>query len=152
MRCLRTTIAATLMLLLLTAGASASEITASAELEDAGGKVVATATFTQTDGGVRIEVEAEGLEAGLHGIHFHETGRCEDAAFDSANIFLQGIDQGNTTQEKMNAYLSTVTYKGVANTYKFTDKGELDPTLIKVWAFKFDATGNPLADQGAPTT
>jgi len=73
-------------------------------------------------------------------------GTYSDVAFDAANIFLQGIDAGNTTPEKLNTYLSTVNYKGIANTYKFTDKGELDPTLIKVWAFKFDQTGDTKAD------
>ena len=73
-------------------------------------------------------------------------------AFDAANMLLQGIDAGNTTTEKLNTYLSTVNYKGIANTYKFTPAGELDPTLIKVWAFKFDASGNTIADQEAPTT
>jgi branched-chain amino acid transport system substrate-binding protein len=58
-------------------------------------------------------------------------GTYSDVAFDAANIFLQGIDAGNNTTEKLNTYLSTVNYKGIANTYKFTDKGELDPSLIK---------------------
>jgi len=74
-------------------------------------------------------------------------GTYSDVAFDAANIFLQGIDAGNTTPEKLNTYLSTVNYKGIANTYKFTSAGELDPTLIKVWAFKFDASGENKADQ-----
>jgi branched-chain amino acid transport system substrate-binding protein len=73
-------------------------------------------------------------------------GTYSDVAFDAANIFLQGIDAGNTTPEKLNTYLSTVNYKGIANTYKFTSQGELDPTLIKVWAFKFDQTGDTKAD------
>jgi len=47
----------------------------------------------------------------------------------------------------MNTYLSTVNYKGIANTYKFTAEGELDPSLLKVWAFKFDGTGDTKADQ-----
>lgn len=79
-----------------------------------------------------------------------DAGTYSDVAFDAANIYLAGIDAGNTTAEKMNAYLTTVDYKGIANEYKFTPTGELDPSLIKVWAFKFDATGNPLADQEAP--
>jgi branched-chain amino acid transport system substrate-binding protein len=73
-------------------------------------------------------------------------GTYSDVAFDAANIFLQGIDAGNTTTEKLNTYLSTVNYKGIANTYKFTDKGELDPSLLKVWAFKFDESGDNKAD------
>jgi branched-chain amino acid transport system substrate-binding protein len=77
-------------------------------------------------------------------------GTYSDVAFDAANIFLKGVDAGNTTPQKMNTYLSTVQYQGIANTYKFTSTGELDPTYIKVWAFKFDANGEPVADQEAP--
>ena len=80
-----------------------------------------------------------------------DAGTYSDVAFDAANMLLQGIDAGNNTTEKLNTYLSTVEYKGIANTYKFTDKGELDPSFIKVWTFKFDATGNQLADQEVPT-
>ncbi|MFI5897267.1 branched-chain amino acid ABC transporter substrate-binding protein [Actinoplanes sp. NPDC051513] len=79
-------------------------------------------------------------------------GTYSDVAFDAANIFLQGIDAGNNTTEKLNTYLSTVNYKGIANTYKFTDKGELDPSLIKVWAFKFDASGDAVKDQEIKTS
>jgi branched-chain amino acid transport system substrate-binding protein len=73
-------------------------------------------------------------------------GTYSDVAFDAANVFLQGIEAGNTTPEKLNTFLSTVNYKGIANTYKFTPAGELDPTLIKVWAFKFDESGDTKAD------
>jgi branched-chain amino acid transport system substrate-binding protein len=79
-----------------------------------------------------------------------DAGTYSDVAFDAANIFLKGIDAGNTTPDKMNTYLSTVKYTGVANTYKFTDVGELDPTYIKVWAFKFAADGSVQPDQEAP--
>ncbi|GAA4600074.1 branched-chain amino acid transport system substrate-binding protein [Actinoplanes octamycinicus] len=73
-------------------------------------------------------------------------GTYSDVAYDAANIFLQGIEAGNTTPDKLNTYLSTVNYKGIANTYKWTAEGELDPTLIKVWAFKFDESGDTKAD------
>ncbi|HEY7174890.1 MAG TPA: branched-chain amino acid ABC transporter substrate-binding protein, partial [Micromonosporaceae bacterium] len=77
-------------------------------------------------------------------------GTYSDVAYDAANIFLQGISQGNTTTAKMNTYLSTVDYKGVANEYKFQPNGELDTSLIKVWAFKVD-NGQVVPDQAAPT-
>jgi branched-chain amino acid transport system substrate-binding protein len=79
-----------------------------------------------------------------------DAGSYSDVAFDAANIFLKGIDAGNTTPEKMQTFLSTVVYTGVANTYKFTSTGDLDPAYIKVWAFKFDANGQVVADQEAP--
>jgi branched-chain amino acid transport system substrate-binding protein len=81
-----------------------------------------------------------------------DAGTYSDVAFDAANIFLQGIDAGNTTTAKLNTFLSTVDYKGVANEYKFTSTGELDPTLIKVWAFKVDATGVQQPDQEIKTS
>jgi branched-chain amino acid transport system substrate-binding protein len=81
-----------------------------------------------------------------------DAGTYSDVAFDAANIFLQGIDGNNTTTDKLNTFLSTVDYKGVANEYKFTSVGELDPSLIKVWAFKVDATGVPQPDQQIQTS
>jgi branched-chain amino acid transport system substrate-binding protein len=80
-----------------------------------------------------------------------DAGTYSDVAFDAANMFLAGLDAGNTTPEKMNTYLSTIDYKGIANEYKFTPTGELDPSLIKVWTFKFDKSGNTIADQEVPT-
>jgi branched-chain amino acid transport system substrate-binding protein len=81
-----------------------------------------------------------------------DAGTYSDVAFDAANIFLQGIDGGNNTAAKLNTYLSTVDYKGVANEYKFTSVGELDPSLIKVWAFKVGADGVPAPDQQIQTS
>lgn len=81
-----------------------------------------------------------------------DPGTYSDVAFDAANMFLQGIDGGNLATDKMNTYLSTIDYKGVANEYKFTDVGELDPALLKVWAFKVDATGAPQPDQEIKTS
>ncbi|RZU53029.1 branched-chain amino acid transport system substrate-binding protein [Krasilnikovia cinnamomea] len=78
-----------------------------------------------------------------------DAGTYSDVAFDAANIYLQGIDAGNTTPEKLISYLSSVNYQGIANTYKFTATGELDPQFIKVWAFKFDANGNTIPDAEA---
>lgn len=75
-----------------------------------------------------------------------DAGTYSDVAFDVANIYIEGIKAGNTTKAKMMEYLKGVNYKGVANTYKFTDKGELDPSFLKVWAFKV-VGGAVTADQ-----
>lgn len=78
-----------------------------------------------------------------------DAGTYSDVAYDVANIFLQGIEKGNTTFDKMLSYLGSVQYQGIANTYKFTDKGELDPSLFIVWTFKFK-NGEQVPDQAAP--
>lgn len=57
---------------------------ATAELRDARGQVVGTATLTEEAAKVRLVVQARGLAPGKHGIHIHAVGRCEPPAFASA--------------------------------------------------------------------
>jgi superoxide dismutase, Cu-Zn family len=57
---------------------------AKAELKDAKGQPVGTATFTQTKQGVRIAVRAKNLPPGEHGIHIHEAGKCDPPDFKTA--------------------------------------------------------------------
>ena len=70
--------------LLASAPALAWADTARAELKDAQGKIVATATLTDAPGGVRIALRASGLKPGAHGLHIHAVGVCEPPAFTSA--------------------------------------------------------------------
>ncbi len=49
---------------------------ARAELVNAAGAFIGTATFEQTPTGVLITVAAAGLAPGAHGIHLHDTGAC----------------------------------------------------------------------------
>jgi Cu-Zn family superoxide dismutase len=51
--------------------------TASAQVMNATGQQVATATFVQQIKGVKIDVVANGLTPGAHGIHIHTTGSCD---------------------------------------------------------------------------
>jgi Cu-Zn family superoxide dismutase len=63
------------------------ETAASAQLVDSTGANAGTLTFTQANGGVRVEGQVQGLSAGDHGMHIHEGGVCETgmgAAFTSA--------------------------------------------------------------------
>jgi branched-chain amino acid transport system substrate-binding protein len=76
-------------------------------------------------------------------------GTYGDVGYDVANMYLQGVDKGNTTLPKMLSFINGIQYDGVANTYKFTDKGELDPSLIIVWTFKVTG-GQVVPDQAAP--
>ena len=71
-------------LLAMAAGAYAQGPTASAELKNAAGQVVATATFTQGAGGVQVQVKVSNLDPGVHGIHLHTVGKCDAPDFTSA--------------------------------------------------------------------
>ncbi len=81
MRTLQAFITASL-LVALPALAGAQPTTA--ELKDAQGKVVATATLGEIAGGVKLALKANGLKPGDHGFHIHAVGKCEPTAFTSA--------------------------------------------------------------------
>ncbi len=67
------------------AGEEATEGTrAAADLHDAEGNDVGTATFGQAEGGVKVALEVRGLRTGGHGVHIHEVGRCDPPTFESA--------------------------------------------------------------------
>lgn len=57
---------------------------ASATFVNANGKQIGTATLTQTPSGVLIDIKAEGIPAGAHALHIHETGKCNTPDFESA--------------------------------------------------------------------
>lgn len=54
------------------------------EMMDSDGNAIGTAELSEEDAGVMVALEVEGLEEGMHGIHFHETGMCEAPDFESA--------------------------------------------------------------------
>jgi Cu-Zn family superoxide dismutase len=59
-----------------------------AVLRNAEGKEIGTATFTSTQGGVKVQVEVADLAPGKHGIHVHAVGKCEAPDFKSAGGHL----------------------------------------------------------------
>jgi len=58
--------------------------TAKADLIDAKGTPVGTATFSQGAHGVQLELKAFNLPPGIHGFHIHSVGKCEPPDFKSA--------------------------------------------------------------------
>lgn len=63
---------------------TAAPATASATLNDAEGNPVGTVTATESEGGLAISLTVNGLPAGPHGAHIHETGDCSASDFTSA--------------------------------------------------------------------
>jgi superoxide dismutase, Cu-Zn family len=61
-----------------------SGTSATADLKNATGQSVGTATLTDVSGTVRIVVEVKGLPPGVKAVHIHEVGKCEGPQFTSA--------------------------------------------------------------------
>jgi len=57
---------------------------AHADIVNAQGQKIGTATILPSSSGVRINVEVSQLLPGAHGIHIHTVGKCEGPAFTSA--------------------------------------------------------------------
>jgi Cu-Zn family superoxide dismutase len=69
-----------------TAGTTGTHATTSANatLNDSQGRRIGQAELQQTPHGVLLRLELEKATPGTHGLHIHETGRCEAPAFTSA--------------------------------------------------------------------
>jgi Cu-Zn family superoxide dismutase len=78
-----TILVGTALLFSLISTANAQE-RAHADLKNADGKTVGTATLRQTKEGVSISIQIKDLAPGLHAVHIHSTGKCEGPAFASA--------------------------------------------------------------------
>lgn len=65
-------------------GSSEDLMMATVELLNTDGDAIGTAELTSESDGVGVALDLENLEAGVHGIQFHETGKCEVPSFDSA--------------------------------------------------------------------
>lgn len=63
---------------------SAAPLAAQADLKDPKGETIGTVSFLQLEEGVKVSIEASKLSPGQHGIHFHESGKCEGPDFKSA--------------------------------------------------------------------
>lgn len=92
---IRSSLLAALGLLAGAAGAMAAE-PLQATFVGPDGAEVGTATLTPVPAGVLVAVDLQGVAAGTHGFHFHETGACEGPTFETAGSHFApgGHDHG----------------------------------------------------------
>ena len=82
-------------------GQASADVTARAELIDPSGKTIGEALLRETPGGVLLQVDLASAEAGVHGFHIHETGRCDRPTFASAGgHFAPGGTEHGILDEK----------------------------------------------------
>lgn len=111
------------------------------DLADVEGRVVASATFTETNSGLNIVIQStsqgdgSGLEAGMHGIHIHETGVCDpsgETPFESAGGHFNPTDASHGGLEDEESHAGDLGNIEVNDTGTFgvdivTDKVTLEP-------------------------
>ncbi|AOZ94472.1 superoxide dismutase family protein [Paenibacillus crassostreae] len=68
--------------------AKSDELEVKTKMINSKGEEIGSAVLTENQEGVQIHVEAKNLPPGEHGIHFHETGKCEAPDFKSAGAHL----------------------------------------------------------------
>lgn len=118
---------------------------AKADLKNADGKSVGMATLREIKGGVLLTVEAKELSLGLHAIHIHEVGKCEEPQFTSAGGHFNptkvkhGLKspEGGHGGDMPNLY---VTKEGIARYQTLNDRITLGSGDMSV----FDADGSTL--------
>jgi Cu-Zn family superoxide dismutase len=80
------------------AAAGAIANTQTITLRDATGRTVGTALLTPATEGVQVVLSSNGLPAGVHGVHIHQTGLCDAPDFASAGGHFNPASRQHGTQ------------------------------------------------------
>ena len=62
------------------------------ELKNSDDEKAGSAVLEQEENGVKVSLKVEGMEPGKHGVHFHETAKCEGPDFESAGAHFNPDD------------------------------------------------------------
>lgn len=73
-------------------------------LKNIKGDEVGKVNLEETDGGVRILLDAANLPKGTHAIHIHETGACEKPDFESAGGHFNPTNASHGTEHEKGAH------------------------------------------------
>ena len=132
-------------------GAPATDNTARAELRNAGGQPVGTATLTQVGSVVRVVVEAQGLPRGAHAVHVHSVGKCDPPDFASAGPHFNPMGRQHGALNSQGPHAGDLPNMEVGA----DGKGRLESTteLLSLGSGTtsvFDADGSSLVIHAAP--
>ena len=125
----------------------------------AGNKVTGSVTFAQTDNGVMVVADIQGLTPGKHGFHIHECGDCSAADGSSAgghfnpakmshggpmDITRHEGDMGNVVADATgNAHLEYLDHQ-----IKFDGSGSIIGRSVIVHAKEDDLKSQPVGNAG----
>lgn len=77
----------------------------SADILDATGKKVGLVKVTEDQQGLKLALELKGAQPGVHGMHFHQKGKCEGPDFKSAGDHFNPTGKQHGTQNPNGPHL-----------------------------------------------
>ena len=132
-------------------GIAATDNTARAELKNARGQAVGSATFTQVASVVRVVLETQGLPRGAHGVHVHAVGKCDGPDFQTAGTHFNPANRQHGALNPQGAHAGDLPNLEVGG----DGKGRLESTteLLSLGSGTtsiFDSDGAALVIHAAP--
>jgi Cu-Zn family superoxide dismutase len=132
-------------------GTAATDNTGRAELKNARGQAVGTATFTQVGNVVRVVLETQGLPRGAHGVHVHAVGKCDAPDFQTAGAHFNPANRQHGALNPQGAHAGDLPNLEVGG----DGKGRLESTteLLSLGSGTtsiFDSDGAALVVHAAP--
>ena len=120
---------------------------------DANGQSVGAVTLTQAITGVHVSGALTGMTPGDHGLHFHETGSCDDAtAFESAGGHFNPTEHQHGLDNPDGPHAGDL--PNVTAAADGTTPVELDTNLVSLIdgqpGYVFDADGTALVIHAGP--
>lgn len=110
---------------------------ATAEVRNAAGQAVGTATLTEVGGGVRVVLEVHDLPPGQHAVHVHAVGACDPPQFATAGAHFNPAGREHGILNPRGPHAGdlpniTVDANGTGRLESFTDRVTLSagPTSI----------------------
>jgi Cu-Zn family superoxide dismutase len=125
-------------------------ITARAELRDAEGRALGVMTLSQTPLGVLISGDLTGVPGGVHGLHFHDIGRC-DPPFTSAGGHFNPTQRAHGFRNRAGYHAGDLTaFSAPSSGSVRVDQFTRDVTLGTGPTSLLDADGSSLVVHASP--
>ena len=130
--------------------AADSPIIAKAELSNAQGQPSGTVVIRNGRGGPVMLVDATGLAAGVYGMHFHQTGKCETPGFTTAGGHWNPESRKHGLSSANGAHAGDLPNLEINSNDKATVTVSLDSSLLDGAKSLFDSDGAAIIIHARP--